>query len=109
MLMAMIAAAKSDGHMDERERSMVEAELGRLSADGSMRRWVEEELRRPIDPAAVAGAASTPEMAAEVYLASVLMVDETTPMERAYLDALARELCLADGLKKDLEARAVTV
>lgn len=106
MLMAMIAAAKSDGHMDERERAMVETEMGRLSADSTMRGWVEAELRRPIDPAAVAAAATTPEMAAEVYLASVLVVDETTPMERAYLDALARELRLADGLKKDLEARA---
>lgn len=106
MLMAMIAAAKSDGHMDERERAMAETELGRLSADSAMRRWFEEELRRPIDPAAVAAGATTPEMAAEVYLASLLVVDETTPMERAYLDALARELRLADGLKKDLEARA---
>ena len=109
MLKAMIAAAKSDGHMDDRERELVQAELGRVAADADMRRWVEDELRRPIDPAAVAAAATTPELAAEVYLASVLMVDDTTPMERAYLDALARELRLADGLKKDLEARAVSV
>jgi uncharacterized membrane protein YebE (DUF533 family) len=45
-------------------------------------------------------------MAAEVYLASLLVVDETTTMERAYLDELARRLQLAPGLKADLEARA---
>jgi uncharacterized membrane protein YebE (DUF533 family) len=102
----MIAAAKSDGHMDDRERGVVEAELTRLDADPSTRQWVEAELRRPVEPAHVAAAARTPEMAAEIYLASVLVTDETTTMERAYLDQLARELNLAPGLQGDLEAKA---
>lgn len=106
VLKAIIAAAKSDGHMDEREREMVEAELHRLQADPELRRWVDTELRRPIDPADVAAAAATPEMASEIYLASVLVVDETTTMERAYLDELARQLKLPDGLKSELEAQA---
>jgi uncharacterized membrane protein YebE (DUF533 family) len=106
MLKAMIAAAKSDGHVDERERDMLDTELGRLQAPPELRAWVEAELRRPIDPADVAAAATTPEMAAEVYLASVLVVDQTTTMERAYLDALAGSLRLDAGLKAQLEARA---
>lgn len=106
MLKAMIAAAKSDGHMDERENELVRAELVRTGADAATQAWVEAELRRPIDPAEVASAAGTPEMAAEIYLASLLMADETTTMERAYLDELARQLKLAPGLKSELEARA---
>jgi uncharacterized membrane protein YebE (DUF533 family) len=106
MLKAMVAAAKSDGHLDERERAAVEAELKRLDADPATRAWVEGELRRPIDPADVAAAARTPEMAAEIYLASVVVVDDTTTMERAYLDELARQLRLAPDLKATLEARA---
>jgi uncharacterized membrane protein YebE (DUF533 family) len=106
MLGAMIAAAKADGHMDERERELVEAELHRLEADPALRRWVDDQLRRPVDPAAVAAAAATPEMAAEIYLASVLVVDETTVMERAYLDELARQLRLDAGLKAELERQA---
>jgi uncharacterized membrane protein YebE (DUF533 family) len=106
MLKAMIAAAKADGHMDERERGLVEAELHRLDADPGTRRWVDAELRRPVEPAEVAAAATSPEMGAEVYLASLLVVDATTTMERAYLDELARQLRLAPDLKADLEARA---
>ena len=106
MLGAMIAAARADGHMDERERELVEAELHRLEADLALRRWVDDQLRRPVDPAAVAAAAATPEMAAEIYLASVLVVDETTVMERAYLDELARQLRLDAGLKAELERQA---
>lgn len=109
MLKALIAAAKSDGHLDDRERGLVETELQRLDAaqaDPALRQWFEAELRRPIDPAEVAAAAATPDMAAEMYIASVLAVDETTPMERAYLDELARQLRLAPELKAQLEARA---
>lgn len=106
ILLAMIAAAKSDGHLDERERGVVESELVRLDADPVMRSWYEDQLRRPLDPAEVARAATTPEMASEMYLASVLVVDESSFMERAYLDELARQLHLPEGLKLALEAQA---
>lgn len=106
MLKAVIAAAKADGHMDDRERSAVEAELQRMEADPATRRWVDDELRRPVEPAEVAAVATSPEMAAEIYLASVLVADDTSTMERAYLDALARELKLPPELKASLEARA---
>ncbi len=106
MLKALIAAAKADGHMDEREQGLVQAELQRSDADAATRAWVEAELRRPVEPAEVAAAATGPEMAAEIYLASLLVIDQTNTMERAYLEALATELRLAPSLKADLEARA---
>ncbi len=109
MLRAMIAAAKSDGHLDEQERARVEAELNRQieagGGDAPLRQWLDAELRRPVEPAEVAAGVSSPEAAAEVYLASVLMVDQASFMERAYLDALARELRLAPGLQRELEAQ----
>ncbi|MCP5273146.1 MAG: tellurite resistance TerB family protein [Burkholderiaceae bacterium] len=107
MLQAMIAAARADGHMDERERGLVEAELHRLEADPALRARVEAELRRPVDPAEVAAGADTPEKAAEVYLASVIVCDSTSTMERAYLDALATALRLPPDLKAELERRAM--
>jgi uncharacterized membrane protein YebE (DUF533 family) len=106
MLKAMIAAAKADGHMDERERGLVEAELSRLEADPVMRQWFDDELRRPLDPAEVAQAAASPELAAEMYLVSLLMVDDTSFMERAYLDELARQLKLSESLQIELERQA---
>ena len=109
MLKAMIAAAKSDGHLDARERELLQGEMARLNADAETRAWFEAELAKPVEPAEVAAAVTSPEMAAEVYLASLLVVDETTTMERAYLDELARRLRLDPGLKADLEARAAQV
>lgn len=106
ILRALIAAAKADGHVDERERQLIDAEVSKLTHDPELQRWFDAELRKPLDPAEVAAAATTPEMAAEMYLASVLMVDEERFMERAYLDELARRLGLDDALKLELERQA---
>lgn len=106
MLRALVAAARSDGHLDEREQALLQAELQRSGADPTLRQWLEQELQRPVDVAAVAAPASTPELAAEIYLASAMVVDETNADERAYLDRLAQALRLAPGLQATLEARA---
>ncbi|WP_217474847.1 tellurite resistance TerB family protein [Stutzerimonas stutzeri] len=103
ILKALVAAAKADGHVDDQERKMIEAELAQLTDDPDVRRWLEAELNKPLDPVDVAAAATTPEMASEMYLASVLMVDEEQFMERAYLDELARQLKLDAQLKAELE------
>lgn len=103
ILKALVAAAKSDGHVDERERALIEGEFVRLDNDPQFQRWLHAELNKPLDPADVARAATTPEMAAEMYIASVMMVDEEHFMERAYLDELARQLKLDPALKAELE------
>jgi uncharacterized membrane protein YebE (DUF533 family) len=107
LLKAMVAAAKADGHLDDTERAKVEEAFARLEADAATRSWLEAELRRPLDPADVAReAAGVPAHASEVYLASLLVVDETSTMERLYLDELARQLQLPAELRQQLEAQA---
>ena len=106
LLAAMIAAAKADGHVDDAERERIDSALQRLDDDPHLHRFVAEQLRKPLDPAEVAGMASTPELAAEVYLASLLVADETGYMERAYLDELARQLRLPPGLRDSLHSQA---
>lgn len=106
MLKALVAAAKADGHIDDRERELIEAEIARLDGDPALRTWLDQELRRPLDPAEVARAAATPAIAAEMYLASLLVADDQSPMERMYLDELARQLQIDPDLKARLEAGA---
>ncbi|NBA94495.1 tellurite resistance TerB family protein [Pseudomonas sp. R5(2019)] len=103
ILKALVAAAKADGHVDERERELIEGEFVKLTQDQDLQHWLHAELNKPLDPADVARAARTPEMAAEMYIASVMLVDEEHFMERAYLDELARQLALDPALKVELE------
>lgn len=106
ILRAVIGAAKADGHIDGRERELIDHEVARLSPDPDVHRWFDRELNKPLDPKDIASSASTPEMAAEMYLASLLMVDEENFMERSYLDELARQLALDPALKIELEKQA---
>ena len=104
---ALIAAAKSDGHIDPRERGLIEEQLGRMAGDASLRSWIDAEVARPLDPAEVASAANgSMEIATEMYLVSVLAVDSESFMERAYLDALATQLKLPADLRTQLESEA---
>ncbi|MFS0828328.1 tellurite resistance TerB family protein [Pseudomonas phoenicis] len=106
VLRALVAAAKADGHVDDRERALIEGEFSRLDGDAEVRQWLQAELAKPLDPAEVAQAAQTPEMAAEMFLASLMMVDQENFMERAYLDELARQLRLDPALRQELESQA---
>lgn len=103
ILIALVAAAKSDGHIDARERGLIHDEVGRLSNDAELQAFMDAELARPLDATAVAAAATSPELACEMYLASLLLVDEQHPAERAWLDTLALELKIDPQLKASLE------
>jgi uncharacterized membrane protein YebE (DUF533 family) len=105
ILRALVAAAKADGHVDERERELIEGEFTRITGDSELQHWLHAELNKPLDPVDVARSARTPEIAAEMYLASVMMVDEEHFMERAYLDELAKQLKLPPELKTELEVQ----
>ena len=106
ILRAIIGAAKADGHIDDKERQLIDNEIARLTSDDALQHWFDAELKKPLDPAEIASSAATPEMAAEMYLASVLVVDEENFMERSYLTELARQLKLAPALKAELEQQA---
>ena len=103
ILKALVAAAKADGHIDARERQVIEGEFTRVHQDAELQQWLHVELEKPLDPAEVATAATSPELASEMYLASLMAADEQNFMERAYLDELARQLKLDDALKLKLE------
>lgn len=103
ILKAMIAAAKADGHVDEQEMSKIEQAIVEMGADAQLQQLVKNELHKPLDPAAIAQLATTPEQASELYLASLLIADEQNFMEKAYLNELAKQLRLADDLVLALE------
>lgn len=106
ILKALIAAAKADGHIDQQERTLIDSEIAKLTSDLSLQRWFDQELAKALDPADIASAATSPEMAAEMYLASLLVINEQNYMEGAYLQELARQLKLPVELKAELEFQA---
>lgn len=108
LLRAMISAAKADGQIDGREMDRILAKLDEGGADQEAKDLVLAEMRRPLDVGGLAAEASTPELAAQIYAASLLAIEVDTPAERDYLDRLAAALRLdADARRRIHDALGV--
>lgn len=106
ILRALIAAAKADGSIDQQEKQLIYAEIKRQTSDPQLQQCLDEETSKPLNAAEVAQSAQDPAMAAEMYLASVLLVDDQQHAERAYLDELAGALQIDPTLQMHLEQQA---
>ncbi|MGX7707876.1 tellurite resistance TerB family protein [Methylobacterium sp. Gmos1] len=104
LLIAMITAAKADGHIDADEQGRIFGEMDRHALDADDKAFLMDALRAPVDVEAVARLARGPEQASEIYAASLMAVTVDTPQERAYLDHLARRLGLDPGYARHIEA-----
>jgi uncharacterized membrane protein YebE (DUF533 family) len=102
LMRAMIAAAKADGEVDAAENRRVFARLAELDMDAEERSFLLGEFSRPADIDALVRAATTPQMAAEIYTASLMAIEVSHPAESAYLQLLASRLGLAPGLVTEL-------
>lgn len=108
LLKAMIAAAKADGHIDAEENGRIKQRIQQFGLDNDALALLQNELDKPLDPAEIAAGADSPEAAAEIYLASLLVIDVDNIMERAYLGELAKQLGLSDDLVAQIEAEIAT-
>lgn len=99
LMRAMIAAAKSDGHITDDERERLLDRIGCAEFDPDVMDWLTREFRAPLDLDAVAaGAEGSHRRAVELYIASVQAVDLDAAEEFAWLKALAARLALEPPL-----------
>lgn len=109
LIRAMIAAAKADGHVTDEERSRITDGLAAMRLNAADMAFIDEELSKPLDIDAVANGAKCPEQGAELYAASLLVIDAEGAAERGYLAMLAARLNLDPGLVAHLHAGASEV
>lgn len=106
LLKAMIAAAKADGHVDDAERQKISEHIQQQGFDSEFLKFLGEELEKPLDAKQIADSVDSPEAAAEVYLASLLVIDVESQQEKTYLENLASQLKLAPELVENLQKQA---
>jgi uncharacterized membrane protein YebE (DUF533 family) len=106
LVRAMIAAAKADGHVDAEEQRRIFEKVGAFGLDAESKAFVFDALAAPLGVSDIAALATTPEQAAELYLASRLAMEPDGPAELAYLDALAHRLKLPAELVLHLNHQA---
>jgi len=104
LMQAMITAARADGHVDENEMTMITQQIDNLGLEQDVTRFLLSEMSKPVDVARIAALADSPETAAELYIASAMVVDMDDAVERTYLDKLAVAMNLDADLIVQLEA-----
>ena len=103
LVRAMIAAARSDGRLDAQESQAIFQKIEALGLDSENQSLLVQEMGHPVDVDAIVNSASSPEVAAEIYIASLMAVDVDTPAEKSYLGMLAARLQLPPQLVIELE------
>ena len=103
LLKAMIAAAKADGHIDEKEKDVIAQHAEKLGLNASIAGFIKDELANEVSAKEVAAEADSPEAAAEFYLVSRMILDLENDVEKKYIAELTKELDLAPELIAQLD------
>jgi uncharacterized membrane protein YebE (DUF533 family) len=102
LVRAMIAAARADGRLDAQESRTIFQRIESLGLDPEDQALLVSEMGHPVDMDAIVNSADSPEVAAEIYLASRLAIDVDTAAEKSYLAMLAALLQLPPELVAEL-------
>jgi len=101
----MIAAAAADGEIDPAERQAILGQAEQAGLGAEERSFLERELASPPSLDEVLAQVKRPELAPQVYAASLLAIEVDTPAEERHLTDLARRLGLDPAVVADLNQR----
>ena len=108
LVRAMIAAARADGRLDAKESRTIYQRIESLGLDPEDQALLVAEMGHPVDMDAIVNSATSPEVAAEIYVASLLAIDVDTADEKSYLAMLAARLKLPPKLVTELNRQVET-
>ena len=113
LILALVFAAKSDGHIDAKERAAIEQQLRDAGVEQQGRALIEKAIEQPLDPQRLAQGIRNEEEALEVYFLSCAAIDIDHFMERSYLNALGDALKIPqdvrDGIEQDLKQQKLAL
>jgi uncharacterized membrane protein YebE (DUF533 family) len=105
IIKAMVNAAKADAQLDQGEIGRIVGKLDETGVDQQARNFVLSEMNKPMDTEEILAAAKgNPQLAAELYAASLLAIEVDTPAERTYMQNLASGLGLEPQAVAKLES-----
>lgn len=104
ILLAMIDAAKADGQVDADEFNRIVNNLKSSGVGQDGVNYVLQKLQGPMETAKIVSATKgRPDLAAQVYSASLMTIDVDTDAERNYLATLAASMGLSSEVIQNIE------
>jgi uncharacterized membrane protein YebE (DUF533 family) len=106
LIKAMVAAAKSDGHIDSIEQEKIFRQSENLALSSEEKAFLFDLISRPIEIEEICSNLKTVEQKAEIYLASKIVCQDLSLEESKHLANLAEGLELPKDLIKNLDQQA---
>ncbi|MEE9351292.1 MAG: tellurite resistance TerB family protein [Thiotrichaceae bacterium] len=103
LIKAMMAAAKSDGKIDDAETEALNKQIKKLGLGSSIEDVFKAGMVTPLSAKSVAKMADNKEIAAEIYIVSMMVTDNDNNQERSYMSSLADALELPIDVVHELE------
>ncbi len=103
LVRAMIAAANADGRLDGDEMQNILGRIDTLELSTEDKGQLMDELRQPVDMDQLVAAATSPEVATEIYVAARLAIEVDTAGERFWLKELASRLQLPQDVVQSID------
>ena len=103
LILALVFAAKSAGHIDDKERAAIEQQLREAGVEEKGRALVAQAIEQPLDPQRLAQSVKNEEEALELYFLSCAAIDIDHFMERSYLNALGDALKIPQDVREGIE------
>ncbi|WP_058912072.1 tellurite resistance TerB family protein [Entomohabitans teleogrylli] len=103
LITALVYAAKSDGHIDDEERSRIDQQLRSAGIEGEGQRLVQQAIDQPLEPQRLAAGVANEEEALEIWFLSCAVIDIDHFMERSYLNALGDALKIPADVREEIE------
>ena len=104
IITAMIDAAKADGQVDAEEVQKITSSLQSNGLGQEGMNYVIQKLQGPMETAKILAAVNgRPELAAQVYSASLMAINVDTDAERNYLAKLGKAMGLSNEVMQNIE------
>lgn len=103
LILALVFAAKSDGHIDDKERAAIEQQLREAGVEEQGRALIAQAIEQPLDPQRLASGVKNEEEALELFFLSCAAIDIDHFMERSYLNALGDALKIPQDVREGIE------
>lgn len=103
LILTLVFAAKSDGHIDAKERAAIDTQLREAGIEEQGRVLIEQAIEQPLDPQRLAKGIRNEEEALEIYFLSCVAIDIDHFMERSYLNALGDALKIPQDVREGIE------
>lgn len=103
VIRALVFAAKSDGHINDKEEDRLSAEIQSMEIGREGEALVQTALVEPVDTVLIASGVGNAHEALELYTITAAIINPDNAMQKKYLETLGTALTIPQDVRDEVE------